>query len=221
MSSLPSKGRSIAYEGLHPPALQILLARAARALILSMMKRTPTQQTVVPIDWREEYEHWGLIPAGRETAGARRRFRALAERKGNCAFGRDVPKGMMDYIYRVTVRLGLRNEPLSFMKGTVRRGGAILTNAAAVRELDWGMGKAIIIPRPLRYGEHITLSIDGAPFKIRLMELIVLNALLHLARPKQSPGWHSAFSAAILAHGWKSLERNDMPRVESIDSGGK
>jgi hypothetical protein len=181
------------------------------------MRTTLSVQTVVPIDWIEKSDHWGLVPAGRETKGAKRRFRALTIRKGNCAFTRDVPRGMIEFIYRATVRLGLRKNGLAFMRGTVRRGGITLSTAVSVRELGWGMGSAVVIPRTLRFREHITLAIDGKRAGVRVMELIVLNALLHLARPGQKPDWYAALAASVMVCGWKSLERTDMPRVERID----
>jgi len=79
------------------------------------------------------------------------------------------------------------------------------------------MGSAVVIPRTLRFREHITLAVDGKHAAVRVMELIVLNALLHLARPGRKPDWYAAFAASVIACGWKSLERTDIPRVERID----
>lgn len=196
----------------------ICLLRFGGCDIIDAMRKTIAGQTVVSIDWREKCDHWGLIPAGRETNGAKRRFRAFTIRKGNCAFTRDVPRGMIEFIYRATVRLVLRKNSLAFMRGTVRRGGITLSAAVSVRELEWGMGSAVVIPRALRFSEHITLTVDGKRADVRVMELIVLKALLHLARPGRKPDWYAALAASVMVCGWKSLERTDMPRVERIDN---
>jgi hypothetical protein len=181
------------------------------------MGKSPLHSPIVSLDWREPCDHWDLVPAGRETKGPRRRFRALTVRKGNCAFTRDVPRGMIDFIYRATVRLGLRGRRFTFVRGMVRKGGKSLAMAVAIRELGWGMGSAVVIPRSLRFGEHITLDVDGKRVSVRVMELVVLNALLHLARPGRKQDWYAAFAVVVMVCGWKSLERTDIPRVERID----
>lgn len=181
------------------------------------MGKSPLHSPIVSLDWREPCDHWDLVPAGRETKGPRRRFRALTVRKGNCAFTRDVPRGMIDFIYRATLRLGLRGRRFTFVRGMVRKGGKSLAMAVAVRELGWGMGSAVVIPKSLRFGERTALVIDGEKADIRVMEIVVLYALLRLARRDHAPEWHAAMAAAVIARGWKSLERTDIPRVERID----
>lgn len=181
------------------------------------MGKSPLQSPIVPLDWREPCDHWDLVPAGRETKGPRRRFRALTVRKGNCAFTRGVPRGMIDFIYRATLRLGLRERRFTFVRGTVRKGGKNLATAVAVRELGWGMGSAVVIPKSLRFGERTALVIDGEKAYIRVMEIAVLYALLRLARRDQGPEWHAAMAAAVIVRGWKSLERGDTPRVERLE----
>ncbi len=177
------------------------------------MNKTPPTSVVVPLDWRKPYDHWGLIPSGHGTKGPRRRFKALTVRKGNCAFTRDVPRGMIEFIYRAVIRLGLRERRLAFTRGMVRKGALSLTRAVAVRELGWGEGSVVVIPKALRFGERMQLFVDGEPAVLRVMDLVVLNALLRLARPCDRPDWYVVMAAAIIARGWKSLERADIPRV--------
>ncbi|HSV97425.1 MAG TPA: hypothetical protein VLM75_10900 [Spirochaetota bacterium] len=177
------------------------------------MGKVSPHSVVVPLDWREPCDHWGLFPSGQGTKGPRRRFKALTVRKGNCAFTRDVPRGMIEFIYRAVTRLGLRERRLAFTRGMVRKGAFSLTRAVAVRELGWGAGSAVVIPRALRFGERIQLLVDGEPAILRVMDLVVLNALLRLARPCDRPDWYPAMAAAIVSRGWKSLERTDIPPV--------
>ncbi len=184
----------------------------------SAMDRFPQQSVVVALDWREPYDHWGLIPSGRETKGPRRRFKALTVRKGNCAFTRDVPRGMIEFIYRAVVRLKLQERRLAFTRGIVRKGAVSLTRAVAVRELGWGAGSAVVIPRALRFGERMRLVVDGESTSLRVMDLVVLNALLRLAHPGRRPAWYAAMAAAVIVRGWKSLERADTPLVLPEDA---
>jgi hypothetical protein len=69
----------------------------------------------------------------------------------------------------------------------------------------------VTIPRALRFNRMITITWDGEPHELRLMEVIVLTALLRIARPGESSGWYDRRAADILIHGWNGTTAAPLP----------
>jgi len=170
---------------------------------------------VVSISKVDDHEEWLLIP-GYAKSKSIRRIKELKKVRGNCCFASGVPAGIMDFIYRSVVKLGLGEERLIFSRGAVKIKNQSVSHSVSVRELDWGVGTSVIIPRKLKYGSHMKLLIDGEEYSIRIMEIIILRALLKMAFPEKSLEWCSSMAAAVIAMGWKRLEDDEPPEVLRI-----
>lgn len=176
------------------------------------MKKRTTLQQVVPINWTEESSRWLVIP-GTVLENRKKRIKEVKYEKVNCLFAAGVPKSIIAFIYRAVKALNLSETKLIFSRGMVRTKKDKKKYAVSVRELDWNVGTLITIPRLLKYRETITLTIDGAVFSFRLMELVVLRGLLQIARPGEETEYYPVMAALVLARGWKSLELTELPEV--------
>ncbi len=177
-------------------------------------KNTAYPPNVVPIHRIDDYGHWGLFPATIRGGGKTRpRFREIGRRRGNCGFTRGVPAGMIDFIYRAVLRLGLKDRRFVFTRGFVIQNGRRMKHAVATRELAWGMGTVFVIPKNLSYHEKIRLSADGDEHVFRVMEIMVLCGLLKIFCPDRPLSWYSEMSPTILAYGWQRLSA---PEKENI-----
>ncbi len=164
-----------------------------------------TNQKIVPIDWIDESEQFALIP-GHINNKKIRRIKELKKAKGNCSFAHGVSKNLIDFIYRAVTRLGLKNKKFLFSRGAVKRNNRSIINAVGISELDWDVGISMRIPRSLNYNHRIRLLVDKEERHLRLMEIIVLSALLHISYPKKNAQWCSNMSASIIAKGWDRLD---------------
>jgi hypothetical protein len=162
------------------------------------------ESKIVPIDWIDDEERWVLVPG---TLRQPRRIltKRIVYRKENCLFAVGVPKSVIDFIYRSVRQLGLSDRTLIFSRGVVRNTAGPLKYGVSIRELDWGVGTLITIPRILKYGEHIVLPSGAAGHRVRRMELVVLIGLLKLAFPDRTSKDHSIMAALILIRGWNQL----------------
>ncbi len=169
------------------------------------MKKNPSK--IVPINWIEKSEQYALIP-GHVKAKKIRRVKALKNSKGNCFFTSGISKFLVDFIYRAVIKLELKDKIFLFSKGAVKQHGKSVFNAVGISHLDWDVGISIRIPHKLNYNYSISLFIKNKEHKIRLMELFVLSALLHIAFPKKNSSWCSDMSASIIAKGWDRLNKS-------------
>ncbi len=169
------------------------------------MKRT--RQKIVPINWIEKSEQYALIP-GHVKSKKIRRIKALKNSKGSCFFTHGISKSLMDFTYRAVIKLELKDRKFLFSKGAVKQYGKLVFNAVGISNLDWDVGISIRIPHKLNYNFTTSLIIQNEEHKIRLMELIVLSALLHIAFPRKNSSWCSDMSASIIAKGWDRLNKS-------------
>jgi hypothetical protein len=160
---------------------------------------------IVPIDWIDREERWVLVPPSNAENRRRRREKKITLKKHRCLFTADVPKGIIDFIYRAVRQLGLADRTLIFSRGTVRHNGRQSGSSVSIRELDWGVGTLVTIPRALKYGRHTVLTVRGHPCTCRLMELTVLEGLLRLAFPHEHGSFYEDTASLILAKGWSAL----------------
>ncbi len=167
---------------------------------------------VIPINQVEERDRWIVVP-GTSLEGNRRRIKEVPRGRNQCNFAAGVPKSINDFIYRTVMQLGLTDRKLIFSRGVVRSRHLKVKHAVSIKELDWDVGTLITIPRILKYGEYITLVIEGSEHTLRLMELVVLHGLLQLAYPKKNAEYYAAMAALVLARGFKHLDRENLPEV--------
>ena len=175
-----------------------------------MMKNT--RDNIIPIDRLDKSERCALVP-GYHHKKPVRRLKELGRARGNCYFARGVPKGLCDFIYRCVVKLKLSDKDLLFSRGQVKKNGVPVLNAVGVSELDWDCGISIKIPALLRYSTTVSLTVEGVDYNLRLMEIIVLRALLQIARPGKNPSKYPDMAAYILARGWPRFDMNKSPEV--------
>ncbi len=166
---------------------------------------TRNNTNIVPLNWIKDSSQYALIP-GHERKKKVRRIKSLSRAKGKCCFTPGISKYMIDFIYRAVIKLGLREKKLLFSRGAVRKNGMTLINAVGISELDWDVGTSIRIPHRLNYNCRITLIIENRERSLRLMEVIVLSALLHIAHPGKPRSWCSDMSAAVITGGWQRLK---------------
>ncbi|HPS58786.1 MAG TPA: hypothetical protein PK514_11835 [Spirochaetota bacterium] len=169
---------------------------------------------IVQINWIGKSDQYALVPGYEHNKGIRR-IKELGRAKGNCFFAPGVPKGLIDFIYRAVIKLKITNKKLIFSRGQVKKNDLPVLNAVAMCDLDWDCGTSIRIPRLLRYSAVISLKINGDEHLLRLMELIVLRALLQIACPQKSHSWYSDMAAFILAKGWPQFDIEKTPGVFS------
>lgn len=173
--------------------------------------KTPHDK-IVPLNRVDKSEKFALVP-GYEHKKRTRRIKELGRKKGNCNFTSGIPKGLIDFIYRSVIKLKLTDKKLIISRGQVKMNDLPVFNAVAVRELDWDCGISIRIPRLLRYNTTISLNIDGEEFTLRLMELIVLRALIQISLPAGNSSWYADMAALVLAKGWPQFDINKSPEV--------
>ena len=172
---------------------------------------------IVPINRIGETEKYILVPR-LERKRVVKKVKRLIKVKGECYFTLGVPISLIDFIYRAVLKLGLRERRLIFSRGSVRINNRPTSNVVEVHELDWDLGTSLIIPMKRKYATMLDFSIGGTTHRVRLMEIMVLSALLKLIHRNKSEKWRSAKAAAIIARGWTALDGNDPPDVSP--SGG-
>lgn len=170
------------------------------------MKKKYTDVRIVPIDAHEKREEWAILPF-RSRRGGGRTIKGFPRARGNCHFAREIPIAMIDFVHRAAVKLGIRRHRIFISRGTVRTRTRRLSSAASLRELPWGAGHSILLPRSLRYTARILVPLDGEEHSLRVMEFVTLQALVKLAFPQRSAPDCGGIAARVLAKGWKTLDQ--------------
>lgn len=170
----------------------------------------------VPINWIDDTEKYILVPR-LERKRVVKKVKRLIKVKGNCYFTLGVPIALIDFIYRAVVKLGLRDRKLIFSRGAVKvRRDQPTSNVVEVHDLDWDLGISFIIPRKRKYVTALKFVVDGREHSVRLMEIMVLSALLRLVRPDKSEKWRSTKAAGVIVNGWGEMERQGLPDVSGV-----
>ncbi len=169
----------------------------------------------VSITWIDDTEKYILVPRLVRNR-VLKKMKRLIKVKGKCFFTQGVSHGLIDFIYRAVIRLGLRDRKFVFSRGAVKTGGRPTSNMVEVLELDWDLGTSIIIPLKRNYNDRLDFTIDGKKHSLRLMEIMTLSGLLRLTHPDKSELWRSARAASIIALGWGELDKPAPPPVRRV-----
>jgi hypothetical protein len=170
---------------------------------------TDNYQKIVHINRINKASKAAIVP-GYNKKKKIKKLKELSKTKGNCQFTSNIAHGLIDFIYRAVIQLKIKDKKLIFSRGAVKINGISTLHATAIHELDWDVGTSIRIPYKLNYNNTIKVNIDDIDYKLRLMEVIVLSALLHLAYPAKNVKWRSDMSVLIIAKGWQQLEKSLM-----------
>jgi hypothetical protein len=162
------------------------------------------KSNVVNINWIDRSEQYALVP-GYTNYKKSRKLKSLPKSKGNCYFTSGISFSLIDFIYRAVVQLKLKDKKMLFSRGSVKIKGKPVIYAVGIRELEWDVGMSIRIPNKLKYNSTIKISVEKEEYEIRIMEMIVLSALLHIANMKKPSRWCSETAVSIIAKGWQQL----------------
>lgn len=175
----------------------------------------PTGKTV-PINWIGDTEKYILVPRMQRKKVVKK-VKRLVKVKGSCYFTQGVPHGLIDFVYRAVIRLGLRDRKLIFSRGSVRVRNRPTSNVIEVLELDWDLGTSFIIPLKRAYRSMVRFALGDATHSVRIIEIMILSALLGLVHRDKSEKWRSAKAVAILARGWGELQAGDPPPMRRAE----
>jgi hypothetical protein len=174
-----------------------------------MKKRPGTAVNVIPINACKNTENWVMVPVHLSDRRVRFGMAEIRKKRGNCVFARGVPVRLADFIYRAVVKLGLREKKVIVARGTIKRGNRTMRTACAVRQLEWDLGTAVIIPRTLTLASTVKVRSGGEEHTLKWIEFIALQGLLELARPGKRSHWYASAAALILVKGWKVFPAAD------------
>ena len=143
------------------------------------------KSNIVNIDWIDKSDRCAIVPGyiNSKKAG---RLKELFKAKGNCYFTSGIAYSLIDFIYRAVIQLKIKDKKLIFSRGAVKINGKSVLHSLGIRELNWDVGVSIRIPQKLNYNKKIRLIVDDKEHELRLMEIIVLSGLLHIAYPRKS-----------------------------------
>ena len=173
---------------------------------------------VVPIDRIGDTEKYILVPR-LERRRVVKKVKRLIRVKGECYFTLGVPLSLIDFIYRAVVKLGLRDRRIIFSRGSVKINNRSTSNVVEVHELDWDLGTSMIIPMKRKYATMLDFDVGGARHAVRLMEIMVLSALLKLVFRDKSEKWRSAKAVTIITRGWGSMNGENPPDTSRAGGG--
>lgn len=179
----------------------------------NIMAVKDTSPRVIPLNRIKDSRQCAII-SGYESGERIPRLKELKKVRGNCYFTAGVSRELMDFAYRAVIQLGLREKKFLFSRGAVKKKGRSVKNACRVTEMDWDVGIEITIPHRLRYDRKIELVIEGEKQSFRLMELIVLSALMRIAGPGRPVRFYSDMAASVRAKGWGVYREGRPCRVE-------
>lgn len=163
------------------------------------------KSNIVNINYIDEANSCAIVP-GYNNRKKNKKLKHLPKSKGNCFFSSGVSHNLINFIYRAVVHLGLKNKKYIFSRGAVKKNNVPLVYAVGVRELDWDVGISIRIPHKLSYNNITRLVVEKEEHEFRIMELIVLSALLRFSHPNKKIKWYSDMAAIIIAKGWHHFE---------------
>ncbi len=164
----------------------------------------------------DSMERYVLVP-GNVNGRRNRRIKELSKVRGNCFFVKGVAHGLFDFIYRATVKLGLKDRKLIFSRGSVKTGNRPVSNRVDIYELDWDLGTSILIPMKLNYRDKVKLIISEIETELRVMEIVVLSGLIQIACPDKSIKWCREMAATVMALGWKQYESGIPAAVKRLE----
>jgi len=182
------------------------------------MEGKASHAKIVPINRLKKTEDRIIIPGGTVNNKSRPRRICLKHSRGRCRFAAGIPRSLMDFLYRATLKLNLGDSALVFSRGTVKRRGKAVMNAVAVRRLDWDLGTWVMLPRSLRCSSRIRVTVDGKAAALRTLEALALGALIKIARPGKRPWWYTGMAAAVIVNGWGALDDPSPPAVCLIET---
>ncbi len=166
------------------------------------MSRKNTAPNVTPINACQDTENWAMVPVN--ISGNRVRFGMVEihKKRGRCSFAKGIPLQLTDFIYRAVVKLGIKDRKLIFARGTIKHRNRPVRRACMVRDLEWDLGTAIILPRALTLKATAHIKGPDGNISVRWIELVTLNGLLQVALPGKSHLWYSARALSIITGGW-------------------
>ncbi|PKL39913.1 MAG: hypothetical protein CVV44_06740 [Spirochaetae bacterium HGW-Spirochaetae-1] len=171
---------------------------------------------ITPINRVDKTEKYIVVP--RLVRGKiKKTLKRLIKVRGYCYFTQGVALGIIDFIYRAVVKLGLGDRKLIFSRGSVRAAGKVTGSTVEILELDWDLGTSIIIPMKINYHHTCRVTIDSGDHRLKIMEIIVLSGLLKLKYPEKPVRWRNDAAAAIIALGWKTMETENLPSVYRLE----
>ncbi len=170
------------------------------------MQNDKNDLKIVHINRIRKTEKCAIIP-GYKNKKKIRKLKELTRSKKNCLFSSNIASNLTDFIYRAVVQLKIRDKKLIFSRGAVKINGIPVLHATAIQELDWDVGISIRIPYKLNYNRIIKANIDSTEYSLRLMEIIALSALIHIAFPLKNSKWCSDMSVLIIAKGWPEFNK--------------
>jgi len=170
------------------------------------MNKNGINSKIVKINYINKASRCAII-SGYNNKKKKRKLKELSKSKGNCLFSSNISHGLIDFIYRAVVQLKIKDKKLIFSRGAVKINKLSVLHATAIQELDWDIGTSIRIPYKLNYNNTIKVKIDNTEYSLRLMEIIVLSALLHISYPLKKTKWCSDVSVMIIAKGWPELDK--------------
>jgi hypothetical protein len=174
------------------------------------MNESIQELKIVPINWVDDAERWILVPS-QSGRGMVRRTKEIRYVKNRCYFAYDVPKSLIDFVYRAVRKLGLTERTLIFSRGTVRNSRGVVKNDVSINVLAWGVGTLVTIPRILKYGDHVHIVNEGVMHSLRSMELLVLRGLLKIAYTRVKATFYTKMPVRILIDGWSVLDKVSKP----------
>lgn len=163
------------------------------------------QSNIVNINHIDTSNRCAIVP-GYNNRKKNKKLKQLPKSKGNCFFSSGVSHNLINFIYRAVVHLGLKNKKFIFSRGAVKKNNISVVNAVGVRELDWDVGISIRIPHKLSYNNTTRLVIGKEEHELKIMDLIVLSALLRFSHPNKKIKWYTDMAAIIIAKGWHHFE---------------
>ena len=163
------------------------------------------KSNIVNINHINESNSCAIVP-GYNNRKKNKKLKQLPKSKGNCFFSSGVSYNLINFIYRAVVHLGLKNKKFIFSRGAVKKNNISVVHAVGVRELDWDVGISIRIPHKLNYNDITRLLIGNEEHELKIMELIILSALLRFSYPNKKIKWYSDMAAIIISKGWHYFE---------------
>lgn len=164
------------------------------------------KSNVVSLNWINPSDRCAIVPGYEKKNKRVPKLKELKKTKGNCFFTSNIHHCIIDFIYRATLQLNMKEHRILVSRGSVKRNNNSVLHYVDIYEHEWDVGTSIIIPRLLNYNKKISLFIKRKKHQVRLMEIIVLMGLLKIKIPEKRTTWYSQMAATIITHGWSYFE---------------